>query len=102
MTKPVRFEVEAAEELLAASSWYENERSGLGGDLLRSIYEAVDEIGKRPETFPLAPMVPESIRVRRALVRRFPYAVVFLELADEIRVLAIAHSSRKPGYWRER
>ena len=34
--------------------------------------------------------------------RRFPYAVVYIELDNEIRVLAVAHTSREPGFWRGR
>jgi hypothetical protein len=32
-------------------------------------------------------------------LRRFPYSIVYLLLPEEIRVLAIAHQRRKPGYW---
>jgi hypothetical protein len=37
-----------------------------------------------------------------ALVKRHPYLVVYALRGDEIIVLAIAHTSREPGYWRER
>lgn len=102
MMKPVRFDVEAEEEFTAAAGWYEQERPGLGGDFVVSINETVLEVRERPESFPLAPAVPKSLGVRRAIVKRFPYAVVFLELPEEIRVLAVAHGARKPGYWRDR
>lgn len=102
MTKPVRFDAEAEEEFTAAAGWYERERPGLGGEFLVSVNETVLEVRERPETFSLVPAVPQALGVRRALVKRFPYAVVFLELADEIRVLAVAHGARKPGYWRDR
>jgi len=36
------------------------------------------------------------------VLRRFPYVVVFIELDAEIRILAIAHMSREPGFWRGR
>jgi len=36
---------------------------------------------------------------RRMPLRRFPYSVVYLLLPEEIRVLAVAHQRRKPGYW---
>jgi hypothetical protein len=39
---------------------------------------------------------------RPNLLQRFPYSIVFIELEDELRVLAIAHGSRQPGYWRAR
>ena len=39
---------------------------------------------------------------RRLLLRHFPYAIVHTVAAQEIRVLAVAHQSRRPGYWRNR
>ena len=39
---------------------------------------------------------------RRLVLPRFPYSVIYTISADEIRVLAVAHHSRKPGYWRDR
>jgi toxin ParE1/3/4 len=44
----------------------------------------------------------EALGLRRALLSRFPYGVVFVELEDHIRVVAIAHAKRKPGYWLHR
>jgi hypothetical protein len=51
------------------------------------------------------PFTEPSLRalgVRRLLVDRFPYALVFVESETEIRVLAVAHTRRRPGYWRSR
>lgn len=39
---------------------------------------------------------------RRHVMRRFPYSLIYAVLADEIRILAVAHHSRRPGYWRDR
>ncbi len=39
---------------------------------------------------------------RRLLMRRFPYGVIYTMAGEQIRVLAVAHSSRRPGYWRRR
>jgi plasmid stabilization system protein ParE len=39
---------------------------------------------------------------RRHLLRRFPYSLIYTIAAEEIRILAIAHQSRRPGYWRRR
>jgi hypothetical protein len=44
----------------------------------------------------------ERPRVQRALVRKFPYAVVFITHADTIHVLAYAHAKRRPLYWAHR
>ncbi len=102
MTKPLRFEDEAAEELEVAAEWYEARREHLGSDFLVLVRDALERIAEHPQTWPLVRDVPAHLDVRRLLLRRFPYAIVFVELPSEIRVLAIAHSSREPGFWRTR
>lgn len=99
--KPVRLARAAQEELSAAEDWYE-ENAGLGVDLVHAVRVAAQQISDRPSSFPLAPGVRPSTGIRRCPVERFPYALYFVELADEFRVLAVAHVRRRPGYWRGR
>jgi hypothetical protein len=40
--------------------------------------------------------------VRQKVLHRFPFALIYEIDADEIRVFAVAHHSRRPGYWRDR
>jgi plasmid stabilization system protein ParE len=40
--------------------------------------------------------------VRRLPLRRFPYNIVYSLNSNEVRVLGVAHQSRKPGFWRGR
>ena len=35
-------------------------------------------------------------------MKRFPYTIVYTEFAEEILIIAVAHTSREPGYWRRR
>ncbi len=101
MTKPVRLDPAAEEELADADAWYE-ERAGLRGDLLAAVREAGARIAERPHSFPLASGVPARLEIRRCPVRRFPYGMYFVELPEELRVLAVAHNRRRPFYWRKR
>lgn len=39
---------------------------------------------------------------RRLVMRHFPYSIIYTVAAQEIQVLAVAHQSRRPGYWRKR
>jgi len=39
---------------------------------------------------------------RRYIFRRFPYTIIYQVLEDELRILAVAHHRRRPGYWAER
>lgn len=39
---------------------------------------------------------------RRLVTRRFPFSVIYALVGDQVRILAVAHHSRRPGYWRGR
>jgi toxin ParE1/3/4 len=97
--KPVRVEPEAKQELSAAAEWYEQQREGLGRELLAEVDAVFTEIARNPSRFPLYPRAASDLGVRRAAARRFPYSIAFIELATVVRVLAIAHEKRRPGYW---
>ncbi|HEX9604150.1 MAG TPA: type II toxin-antitoxin system RelE/ParE family toxin [Myxococcales bacterium] len=102
MTKPIRLDREAEEEIDAAVAWYETQRTGLGLELLEALDEAKARLAESPNALPLAPGVSVQLGVRRCPVYRFPYWLVFVEVPGEIRVLAVAHSRRRPGFWRSR
>ena len=102
MTKAVRLDTEASEEIDAAVAWYEAQRRGLGLDLLAALDEARGRLVEYSAACPFVPRVPTELGARRCPVQRFPYWLVFIELPDEIRVLAVAHVRRSPGYWRSR
>ena len=54
-------------------------------------------IARAPETWP-----EYLYGTRRYLLRHFPFAVVYLVDPDVVTIVAVAHSKRKPGYWRKR
>lgn len=39
---------------------------------------------------------------RRYILRRFPYSIIYQVAAEEVRILAVAHHRRRPGYWAQR
>jgi plasmid stabilization system protein ParE len=39
---------------------------------------------------------------RRYLLRRFPYGIIYQATDEELRIVAVAHHSRRPGYWAKR
>lgn len=97
--KPVRVEPEAKQELAAAAAWYEERREGLGRELVEEVAAVFAAIARAPKRFPLYPRVAPALGVRRAAARRFPYSIALIDLAEAIRVLAVAHDKRRPGYW---
>jgi len=99
---PVRFAPEVWGELAEAALWYEAKKEGLGADLLAEIDATLPLLGERPRSFPRLQGVNPALEIRRALLARFPYAMVFLVRPDEVRVLAVAHARRRSGYWLSR
>ena len=72
MSKPVRLDDEADEELSAAVSWYEKRLPGLGLDLLNEANEAKRRLAERPSTCARLDGVPVTLGVRRRQVHGFP------------------------------
>ena len=102
MTKDVRLDDLAEDELSDAVAWYERARQGLGAELWDVVWGVLNRIQDAPELGTLVSGVDSELGVRRMLVWRFPFTVVYCELEREIRVLAIAHAKRRPLYWKKR
>jgi len=98
----VRLSPEAIDELVEAAVWYRARRPGLESEFLAEFDRVLPLIGSSPASFPRLLDMPEDLVIRRALLPRFPYAVIFMDLGTEIRVLAVAHAKRRPGYWLDR
>jgi plasmid stabilization system protein ParE len=98
----VRFDDEADAEYRFAGRWYEARREHLGIEFFDAVDAAIDQIVAMPRAGSRVRRLPADLIVRRRAVRRFPYPVVYLEMAAHLRILAIAHDRRKPGYWKDR
>jgi plasmid stabilization system protein ParE len=96
--RPVRFHDQAKAELDEAAEWYERKKPGLGGEFRAAVEETVERIRMNP----LLGFKFARTRFRYRLVPRFPYVVFYGEHPQVIRVMAVAHGSRRPGYWRRR
>ena len=88
---------EAEEELIEAIDWYEARNPGLGGDFLRCVDACFQRILRFPEAYPV---VHRSTRM--AIVRRFPFLVLYRSIDDTIAVVAVFHAKRDPKIWKER
>jgi plasmid stabilization system protein ParE len=102
VSRSVAFEPEASHELEAAALWYEAQRSGLGLTFLAAVDRTVDNLATWPGAGTLVPGLPAHLEVRQMPVVHFPYRVAYLIAPRELRVLAVAHTRRRPGYWRSR
>ena len=80
-----------------AYHWYEIRREGLGIDFTLQVDEILHRLERNPEMYPVV-----HGEIRRAVVRRYPYAIYYVVDAGRVEILAIVHSSRNPRAWQSR
>ncbi len=95
--KPLVIEEEAERELAGSVAFYEQRQSGLGLDFERATQEALKRIARSPDRWPLG-----KHGTRHYLMSRFPFIIHYLDMPDRIWIVAFAHASRKPNYWKTR
>lgn len=97
MTPRLVLEPEAEDDLEGARAWYEQRVGGLGAEFVAVVRESLETIERSPKLFPVA-----HADIRKAVLRRFPYSVYFVVLADSISVIAVFHGRRDPVIWHRR
>ena len=88
---------EAELDIAEAYGWYENRRIGLGEEFLSSVDACLEGIRRQPELYAAVYQT-----YRRALIRRFPYAVFYEYAEGRVTVYSVFHTSRNPEKWRQR
>ncbi len=91
------FHPEAELEYTAAIHWYEERSLRAAARFESEVEHVLALIRSDPEAFARYDDVHRFV-----LVRRFPYSVVYRTLSERLYVIAVAHSSRSPGYWQSR
>ena len=94
---PVIYHPAAEDELREAALFYESRSAGLGAVFMSEVEDSVRRIQEAPETFPR-----HRGRLRRKLVANFPFGILYRADSDAVRILAVMHLHRRPGYWRRR
>lgn len=95
--RAVTFHEEAAAEVVEAAKYYEERVSGLGLLFLSAVEEEIQNVRANPEAFQLL-----TQEIRHKLLNRFPYSLLYVIEPNVIRVIAVAHHKRRPGYWSHR
>ena len=98
MSKPLEIRPAAREDFLDASEWYLSESVALKDTFVKMARETVSSVRERPRSFP----VVFGPSVRRAIVKKFPFSVYFIDDGDRIIILSIFHDSRNPIIWHGR
>ena len=91
------FRPEAEADIQSSFLWYQKQSVGLGDEFLDALDKTILGIQRLPKKHPIV-----HLRIRRAILRRFPYAVFYLDDQPGIVILAVMHQSRDPARWQDR
>lgn len=97
MTSRIVLRPQARAEVEAAREWYEQQAPGLGSRFVSALDDSLLRLAEQPLAHACV-----SGDLRRAHLRRFPYAVFFRTRGDEVVVVAVMHGRRHPQRWRSR
>ncbi len=92
-----RFLLPAEEEMIAACRYYEHQSVGLGTEFLTEVERTIAAISAHPNA-----ALKVKGEMRRRLLKRFPFGMLYVATDDEIVIVAIMHLRRRPGYWEDR
>lgn len=95
--RSVEFHPEAQNEFVSAARFYEDETQGLGLDFTLTVQRTYERLLAHP-----ASGAPFGRLLRRVLVPKFPYGLLYRVEPDRIYIIAVMHLHRRPGYWRLR
>jgi toxin ParE1/3/4 len=94
MRKPVVIRPEAGKEAAAAIECYAERSEAVAKRFAEALLQTADAIAADPKRFPVY-----KAKYRYRLLSRFPYRVIYQERDEDIEILAVAHTSRRPDYW---
>ncbi len=93
----ISYRPEAVREIEEAEKWYRQIGDRLGDRWLEESGRTIEAIVDHPELWAV-----DASGVREVLVHHFPYVVAYRIHSDFIEIIAVAHTSRRRGYWRRR
>ena len=91
------FHPEAEADLFGAADWYEAQEPGLGRSFALEVTSALLRILDFPDAWPGL-----DGEIRRCLVHRFPFGILYVVEQNDVFVLAVMHLHREPGHWKDR
>jgi len=95
--KPFEFHSEARVEFREAVLWYRKRNAAISTEFRRTVSSTIEAIARVPHRWPRY-----LHGTRRFILRRFPFSIVYLDDPQIVTIIAVAHSKRRPGYWKQR
>ncbi|MGD0950223.1 MAG: type II toxin-antitoxin system RelE/ParE family toxin [Candidatus Binatia bacterium] len=97
MNPEVEFHPAAEQELLDAEGWYAERSLIAARAFVQEVALVVERALAAPERWPI-----HLHGTRRVVFPRFPFSLIYRLREQRIQVIAVAHQSRRPGYWKDR
>ena len=91
------FSPEVEGEIAAAANYYAIESRNLKERFLAEVESTLRRIEEFPNAWP-----PATLGMRRCLCSKFPFAIIYRPVNGGIKIYAVAHQKRRPGYWKAR
>lgn len=91
------FHPEAEVEFIQSIDYYEECKKGLGYEFALEVYLTIQRVVSYPKAWQIL-----DGEIRRTLVNRFPYGILYSVEPNEIFIIAVMNLHRKPGYWKKR
>jgi len=88
---------EAETDIVEAAVWYDERSPAVRRRFLQTVEAALAVIADHPQRY-------QTIyrQVRRVVLRRFPYALLYVASEDEVNVIACIHGRQSPTRWQRR
>ncbi len=95
--RSVEFHSAAQDEFISAAQFSESQTQGLGLEFILTVQRTYERLLESPASGSMF-----GRRLRRVLVPKFPYGLLYHVEPGRIYVIAVMHLHRRPGYWRSR
>ena len=96
-SKQFRFHPDASRDFREAIGWYRSRSPGIAAEFRLTVSDVIRHIVNAPQRWP-----KYLHGTRRLVLRRFPFSIVYVDDVRVVSIVAVAHSKRKPGYWKAR
>src|SRR5713226_9987563 len=94
---PLEIHPQAIRDARAARRWYARRSVAAANQFVVALDHAIAQITGAPQSWP-----PYLHGTRFYRLRRYPYLVVYVEASASVQIIAVAHTSRRPSYWKRR
>jgi toxin ParE1/3/4 len=96
-SRTLKIHPDALAEAESAVSWYRSRSRRAANALLDELVRSIEMVVEAPQRWPI-----DKDGFRQYQLRRFPFVFFYRYTPDVVEIMAVAHSSRNPGYWKYR